>query len=295
MNITMRQLEVFCAIASHGNVTRASEELLLSQSAASMALAEFERWVGQRLFNRRGRKLLLNEQGQVLWPLAREVLTRGDEIEHLFTGPDAGLSGSLRIGASSTIGNYLVPTFLGEFAQKLPEVELSLEVGNTDHVIRSLLEFKADVGYIEGLCRHPKIEVRPWRVDQLIIVASPQHPLARRKRVTCKDLSQQQWILRESGSGTREIFERSLAAKLDHLHIGFELGNTEAVKQAVRHNLGITCLSQLTVADALDRGSLVQLKTPWLDLQRDLYCLLHRDHYSSRLLRAVVDFFEASP
>ncbi len=104
----------------------------------------------------------------------------------------------------------------------------------------------------------------------------------------------QQWILRESGSGTREIFERSLASQLERLDIGFELGNTEAVKQAVRHNLGITCLSQLTVADALDRGSLIQLKTPWLDLQRDLYCLLHRDHYPSRLLQAVVDFFAES-
>ena len=158
MNITMRQLEIFTAIATYGNVTRAASELLLSQSAASMALAELENQLGQKLFSRNGKKLVLNEAGRALMPKAAELLERLAEIGELFNSGSSRFAGSIRVGASSTIGNYLIPQYLGRFVDKHPAVDIILEVGNTDQIINSLLDYKIDIGYIEGICNHKLIE-----------------------------------------------------------------------------------------------------------------------------------------
>lgn len=289
-NITIRQLEVFAAIANKGNVTKASEQLFISQSAASMALAEFERQIGQKLFDRFGRKLVLNEAGRALLPKVIELLTRVDEIPAMFS-PEGRLSfGSLEIGASSTIANYYIPSLLGEFTENFPEIQLRLEVGNTEQIINSLTEFKIDVGYIEGLCNHPQINCSLWREDQLVVFASPEHRLASKRRITLKDLSLERWILREKGSGTRVIFENAVAGKLDDLNIRFELGHTEAIKSAVKSNLGISCLSRLTVAESIRNGSLVELKTPFLNLRRNFYRLVHKEKYITNVLEKFMDF-----
>ncbi len=295
MNITLRQLEIFITIAKHANVSRAAEELFLSQSAASMALAELENQLGQILFNRRSRILILNESGRAMLPQAAELLARATEIEKMFAENEASLSGQIKIGASSTIGNYLLTSYIGAFSQEYPAVELNLEVGNTDQIIRSLLEFNIDVGYIEGLCHHPQIETIPWKQDRLIVFAAPEHPLAQKRRLQLTDLSAARWILREPGSGTREIFEKALQGKVERLKIGFEFGHTEAIKHAVRNNIGISCLSQRAVADLLKLGAVVELKTPFLNLERYFYCLIHRGKYRTNLFSRFIDFVNAAP
>ena len=213
MNITLRQLEIFAAIAEQGNVTRAAEELLLSQSAASMALAEFENQLGEKLFSRSGKKLCLNESGRTLLPRVMELLARTAEIECMFASSGRELAGAVKVGASSTIGNYLITSYLGQFAQENPAVELSLEVGNTEQIIGSLLDFNIDIGYIEGLCQHPKIITRKWIRDKLVVFASPRHPLVAKKQLSIADLAAAKWILRERGSGTRVIFENALVGR----------------------------------------------------------------------------------
>lgn len=289
MNITIRQLEVFAAIAASGNVTKASDALHLSQSAASMALAELERILEQKLFDRSGKRLLLNEQGRALLPKARECIARLGEIEGMFSQSHKNHVGIMRIGASSTIGNYLLPALFGQYADDFPGVELSLTVGNTDQIIDALLTFSIDLGFIEGHCHHPKIKATPWKTDELVVFASPDHPLAKSKP-TLDDLVKSKWILRERGSGTRDVFENAVAGKIDALTIAFELGHTEAIKHAVKHNLGISCLSRLTIAESLANGSLVAIETPFLDLNRYFYRLIHVDKYKSRLLESFISF-----
>ena len=290
MNITIRQIEIFVEIAEYGNVTRAAENMMLSQSAASMALAEFENQIGQKLFNRSGKKLILNESGRMLFPKAVELLSRVDEIAGMFSQKSSVLSGAINVGASSTIGNYLITSYLGRFSEKYSKVEFSLEVGNTDQIISSLLGFNIDIGYIEGLCHHAKVMTIPWRKDKLVVFASPEHPLARKKTLCAQDLESAKWILRERGSGTRDRFENAIAGKIGNLNIGFEFGHTEAIKHAVKNNLGISCLSVLTITELLKNKEVVELTTPFLDLFRNFYCLIHKEKYQTSALKEFIEY-----
>jgi DNA-binding transcriptional LysR family regulator len=162
-----------------------------------------------------------------------------------------------------------------------PHSKISLKVANTEQIIEKLLKFDIDVGMIEGNCYSDEIEVFPWKKDELIIIASTQNPLARKKKITLQDLHQAKWILREPGSGTREKFEEAMTGKINAY---LEFGHTEAVKQAVQADLGISCLSRTAVAELLKNGQLRELKTPFLKLTRDFYILLHKDKHKTALL-----------
>jgi DNA-binding transcriptional LysR family regulator len=292
MNITLRQLEIFCEIARLGHVSQAAQAASISQSAASMALAELERQLGEKLFDRYGKKIVLNDSGRQLLPDAQELLTRAHEIEHRYHPAHDGQHGDLTIGASSTIGNYLMPAIIGRFSQNRPNVQLRLNVGNTEQIIASLLACDIDVGIIEGICRDPGIETSVWRPDELVLFASPLHPLAGAEQITRRELADAQWILREKGSGTRDVFERALAGIIDSLHVRFELGHSEAVKQAVLNNLGISCLSRLTLHENLKNKTLVELKAPFFKLTRNFYLLLRKGKYRTRVLRDFLTFLQ---
>lgn len=290
MNITLRQLEVFCAIARRSNVSRAAEDVCISQSAASMALAELERHLGAKLFDRLGRKLSLNTNGRMLFSRATDLLARAQEVEGLFEAGSTGAGSTLEIGASSTIGNYLMPGVLGDFSAAYPNVHVTLQVGNTEQIIQALLDCEIELGFIEGSCREPNIESRAWRDDELIVVAGPDHPLTCKTSLTRRDLFSADWILRERGSGTREMFERAIAGRVRSLNVRYELGHTEAVKQAVKNHLGVSCLSRLTVQDELAAGSLVELAAPFLSLRRQLYLLLRKGKFETAGMNCFIDF-----
>jgi DNA-binding transcriptional LysR family regulator len=281
MRITLKQLEVFIAVAQEGNVTRAATQLNITQSATSMALADFETQLRRKLFDRVGKRLQLNEAGRLLLPKAIDTVARASEIETLAASSDS-LTGNLRIGASLTIGNYVMPGLIGSFMRKHPGVQLQLKVNNTRQVIQELEQFHVDLGFIEGFCHEPDIEVMPWCGDELVIFAAADHPLARQKVITEADLSAAPWILREPGSGTREIFDNAVLGKISSINLLMELGHTEATIRAVETGIGISCSSRLTLDDALARGSLVVLPTPFLNLRREFFILVHRQKYRTQ-------------
>lgn len=284
--ISPRQLEVFAAIAAAGSVRAAAGQLGLTQPAASMALAELERLLGAPLFDRRQRRLHLNEQGRALLPRAREIVERLRELGGP-GGDDA--AGALALGASNTIGNYLVGDLLGSFIGAHPAVRLRLRVANTAEIIAGLLDFSLDVGCIEGPTGSADIESIAWRADELRVCVRADHALARRKRLSADDLRGQRWILREPGSATRDLFEQSSRAVLGPLDVALELGQSEAIKQAVIAGLGVGCLPAVAIGDALVAGRLVALHTPFLDLRRTLALVVHRKRYRGALLRAFIE------
>ncbi len=287
MRITLKQLEVFIAVAQAGNVTRAAETLSITQSATSMALADFESQLGRKLFDRIGKRLQLNDAGRLLLPKALDAVARVADIEHL-AASDNALIGPLRIGASMTIGNYMMPGLIGSFMQQHPGARLTLEVANTRHVIQALEQFQIDLGFIEGFCHEPDIEVIPWHRDELVVFAAPSHALARKKTVTEDDLAAADWILREPGSGTREVFDNAVLGQIQHINLLLEFGHGEAIKHAVASGIGIGCASRRTLEDAFRTGSVVPLKTPFLNLERELYLLIHRQKYRTCGLEAFV-------
>jgi DNA-binding transcriptional LysR family regulator len=284
-SVSPRQLEVFVAVATSGSVRAASERLFMSQPAASMALAELERQIGSPVFSRERGRLRLNDRGRELLPLARELIERHAEFARMAQGAVTGLAGEIGVGASNTVGNYLVGELLGSYAAAHPGVSLRLGVANTARIAQGVLDHDFDVGCVEGPVTHPALEVRPWREDRLVVCARPDHGLAMKKRLRREDFAGQRWVLRERGSATRALSERALAELPEGTTV-LELDQSEAIKQAVIAGLGIACLPEVAVGDAVQAGRLVVLPTPFLDLRRTLSVLLHRQRYRGAVLEA---------
>ena len=285
MNTTLRQLEVFVAVASHGHVTRAAEAVALTQSAASMALADLERQLSVQLFDRVGRQLLLNEAGRQLLPQAQEILDRVRELEASAQGGQSAFD--LHLGASLTIGNHLLPALMAEVAERHPRGRLLLSLRNTEQVVADLLAFRIDIGFVEGPVQEPRLQRFAWRQDRLQVFAAAGHPLAH-GTATPAELGQAAWVLRERGSGTREVFDRALANATLTPRVALELEQPEAIRQCVRAGLGLGCLSRLELEDAFQAGWLAPVAAPFLNLERDLQVLVHAERHLSPGLLAVL-------
>lgn len=250
-----------------------------------MALAELERQIGSPLFARERGRLRLNDRGRELLPLARELVERHAEFGRRAEGSVAELTGDIGIGASNTVGNYLVGDLIGPFATEHPGVALRLGVANTARIAQGVLDHDFDIGCVEGPVNHPSIESRPWREDRLVVCARPDHPLAGKARLKREHFAGERWVLRERGSATRALSEQALAA-LPEGKVVLELDQSEAIKQAVIAGLGLACLPEVAIVDAVKTERLVVLPTPFLDLKRTLSILLHRQRYRGAVLEA---------
>jgi DNA-binding transcriptional LysR family regulator len=291
MKITLRQIEVFAAIARTENVSRAAAGLAMSQSAASSALVELERQFACPLFDRIGKSLRLNATGRGLLPQAEDLLGRAAEIEGLLAG---GQLGPLAVGATMTIGNYLATLIVADYLQQHPASRIDLKVANTRHILDGVLRCELDIGLIEGEANEPDLVLEPWLADELVVFCAPQDPLAATGSASNEQLAAQPWILRETGSGTRALFDRIVAPRLATLNIRLQLEHTEAIKRAVEAGLGLACLSRLSLREAFRRGSLVELRTPQFDLQRNFHFVRHRQRHVSPACRAFIALCRSS-
>lgn len=282
MKYTLRQLEIFVEVAGCESVSRAAAALALSQSAASMALAEFERQFDRRLFDRAGKVLRLNELGRQLLPKAVELLDRAREIEHLVHNPSG--VGPLRVGATLTIGNHLATPIVAAFLQRHPASQVQLQIHNTAAVAHQVAHYELDLGMIEGECHHAELVTQPWVEDELVVCCAPGHPLAGGVP-DAQALARTPWIVREAGSGTRETLDHAVRHLHPPLNVRLELEHTEAIIQALEFGLGVGCLSRLALAEAFRRGSLVPVSTPYLDLRRQFLFVWHRRKYETAGMR----------
>lgn len=286
MKYTLRQLEIFVAVARHESVSRAADELALSQSATSTALGELERQFDTQLFDRIGKALRLNELGQVLLPHAVQLLEHAAEIETLLASKTD--YGPLQIGATLTIGNYLATLIAAEFLRLHPSAQVKLSVHNSATIVHQLVHYDLDLGLIEGACRHPDLVAEPWVEDELVVFCAPGHPLAHGRPATLDELGAQDWVLREAGSGTRETFDQALRHFGGELKVRLELEHTEAIKRAVESGIGIGCISRLALREAFRRGSLVAVDTPQLDLRRQFQFVTHKRKYVTAGMREFI-------
>ena len=284
LRLSLRQLEVFAATARAGSTRAAADQVARSQSAASAALSDLERTLGVPLFDRVGRRLVLNENGRVLMPLAASLIDRATELEHMFTGAH---DAPLRVAASLTIGEVLLPDVLARWRAAHPASPVQLMIANTRDVIAAVAAFDVDVGFIEGPQTHPNLRVHPWLTDELVIVAAPSHPLAGR-HAGMRQLRDAIWALREPGSGTREAADRWLLEHVGPLQVAFELGSAEAIKRVVAAGAALGCLSREAVARDLAQGVLVELATRLPRATRRLAIVLHRDKHLGRGTEAFV-------
>jgi DNA-binding transcriptional LysR family regulator len=287
MRYTLRQIEVFLAIARTESVSRAAEALAMSQSAASGALADLEQQFDVLLFDRIGKRLRLNGFGRALRPRAEALAEQALALEQSLEGHAEAIK--LRVGATLTIGNYVAVDLVARFMREHEGADVALEVANTAEIARKVQNFEIDVGLVEGELHHPELQVTRWREDELTVFAAPDYPLAKKKALRDADLRSAPWIVREPGSGTRQAFERAMQGVLPELRIVLELQHTEAIKRAVLSKLGLGCVSRMAVEDEFRAGTLVPCRVPHRDFRRWFFFVLHEEKYVSPGIRSFLE------
>jgi DNA-binding transcriptional LysR family regulator len=278
MSITLRQLEIFIAVAETAQVTKASKKLFVTQSAVSMALAELENQLGGSLFDRHGRSLVLNARGRYLLPLGKDIVAQVGNIETIMSERNDKLTGQINIASSSSVGNYILPYLIGAFKKAHPNVLVNMLVYNTKIVEGMVKDGTVDIGFVEGMVTETDLLIRPWFKDELVVLTAPSDPLANHESFNIeRDLAGSRWIMRERGSGTAAIFREKMKDHLDEVKIVMEMGHPESVKRAVESGVGIACLSALTICREVENGWLKSLKIDGLDMKRQLRIISRKD------------------
>lgn len=273
----------------------AAEQLFVTKAAISISLHSLEEQLGQPLFDRIKNRLLLNTQGLKLLPLADEVLQRMQGIQSLFS--DSVLTGSLRIGASVTIGNHLLPELLAGFLNDNLCQRPTPKIENTSCLASDLLNYQLDIALVEGKIYDDALQVIPWITDEMQVIASAKADLTpelmdkKSKNLTFEniDLTNQDWVLRELNSGTREQFNQQLAPVIGNWNVGLELNSNEAVINAVAAGMGLGFMSNLSVADAIKNKRLTLLPRQQV-CTRQLYLVIHKERFVSPLLQCFLDY-----
>lgn len=286
--MTLEQLRIFVAVATRLHVTQAARDLNLTQSAASAAIATLETQYRTLLFHRIGRRIELTEAGRLFLDEARAVLRRTDEAELMLNELAGMRRGKLAVTASQTIANYWLPPVLWRYRQHYPDIAIALSIGNTEQVANAILAGTAELGFVEGEVGHPALRQNEIARDELVLVVPPGHRWIEQMPAGPTDLAAGPWVLREAGSGTRQVFEGDLAAlglTPADLVVALELPSNEAVCSAVEAGAGATVVSHSVVAAALQAGRLQRIP---LDLPPRHYALVrHGERYLSRAAQAL--------
>lgn len=291
---TFRQLEVFEAIARLGSFTRAAEELFLTQPTISMQAKKLAETVGLPLFEQIGKKVFLTDAGRELHKTCREIFKHLSHFEMTAADLKGLKQGTLRLAVVTT-AKYFAPRLLGPFCQKYPGIQVSLKVSNRERVLERLADNQDDL-YILG---QPPEELEaiaePFLENPLVVLAPANHPLAGKKKIPLARLAQEPFLLREPGSGTRKALERLFADHGLAIQVRMELGSNEAIKQAIVGGLGVSVLSQHTLALDAPMGQLAVLNVTGFPIERQWYVVYPAGKQLSIVARTFLDYLKQAP
>lgn len=292
MKTTTRQLQVFDAVAAHGSVTAAAQALGMSQSAASGALADLQVILRRPLFaHAPGRPLQITDEGKRLRPIVRSLLS---EIADLERAAEPGeLAGTLHIGATLMVAETVLPRLCIDFMAMHPQVRVDVMAGPLADLIERITRFEIETALIEEFPQVEGVELVPWRTDELVLVATPDHPLADRKGLALADLAGARWCLREATSAITGRVRYLLHEPVGQLDIAFQSTSNWAVRHAVIAGGGIGCLSRVLVQHDIDHQRLVMLDVPDFSFTRAISLARPRGLWRSRLVQAFDQFLLA--
>lgn len=274
LHLTLRQLQVFEAVARHLSHTLAAKELYLSQPAISMQLKQMEQSVGLPLFEQAGKQIYLTDAGREMLHYSRAISEQLKEMESVFSEMKGLERGHLDISVVST-ANYFMPQLLAKFCQLHPKIQVSLHVANRDAVLQQLAENSTDLAIMGQPPEGVEMLAQSFMKNPLVVIAPPSHHLCKLKRVKLKQLEQESFLLREQGSGTRSAMERFFSEHAVQFHAGMEMGTNEAIKQAVQAGMGLGIISMHSAELELETARLVVLNVEHFPIVRHWY-ITHR-------------------
>jgi DNA-binding transcriptional LysR family regulator len=264
-------LALFHVVAQAGGITHGAAQARISQPAVSKQITELESALGVRLLERLPRGCQLTEAGRILADYAGRWCALEQDAQRAMEEYRGLKRGRLAIGASQTIGGYLLPALLAEFHRRHPDIELQMEIANTQHIQQSLLAGSLDLGFTEGPLAEEQLESTVFLQDELVAIAPTGHPLLKKGRVTVRELCREPFLLREEGSGTRAVVEQALRRKGLKIKPLLSLASPEAIKHAVAARLGVAIVSRLIVALEIQAGSLGIISLQDLTIHRPLH------------------------
>jgi DNA-binding transcriptional LysR family regulator len=290
-----RRLQVFHTVARVMSFTKAAEILHMTQPAVTFQIKQLEDFFNTRLFDRTHNKITLTEAGKSVYKYAEQILElyarMADDIREL-TGT---VSGSLVVGASTTIAEYLLPKLLGGFKQNFPEVSIRLQVGNTENIVAMVENNIVDLGIVEAPVYNKNLEVKACRMDEMLVITAPDHPLAKSKVIKAEQLTTHPFILREEGSGSRSVIDdylrKNAGINFLDMNIIMEMGSPEALKMAVEGGVGIAITSRATISKELQLGTLsaIPLDPP---LMRPFSHVRQRHKFRHKTVGELLEFAE---
>jgi DNA-binding transcriptional LysR family regulator len=294
----LRRLEVFAKVAELGSFSRAAEALYLTQPTVSEHVRALEDELGVQLLDRLGRGATATRAGQLLLGYAQRMLALAREAQQALDQFQGRMSGELVVGGSTIPGEYVLPTLIGQFKAKYPEISVSLLIGDSRQVSEWVEQGRAEVALVGARPTSRVLTARELMPDELVIVVPAGHAWAARKTVSLEELRREPMVVRERGSGSRETAESVLEAAglpISSCRVVGEMGSTQAVKQAVRAGVGIALVSRRAVEDECRAGLVACLKVKDLKVARHFHLITHKDRSRSPLAQAFLDFLESQP
>lgn len=287
MNI--RKLRIFYETAIHLNMTKVAKSLYISQPSVSQAIGEIEDELGVKLFDRIGRKILLTHEGESYLNYTRRILNLYDEASETMKKMSNSELGKINIGASTTIGIYILPDIIRNFAEKNNNIEISLIIKNTENIEKLILENKVDFAFIEGDIHSEEINYKKVWEDEIVFITPKTEEWEKIKILSRDTLMKENFIMREEGSGTREIVQNYLTRNDINYKIYMELGSGEAIKKTVEAGLGIGCISKLCIKDEIFNDKLLVKRFEAGNIKRDLSLIYHKDKFISRNMEVFIE------
>lgn len=285
--MTLRHLKIFVTVCETGSATGAGEKLYLAQPSVSLAISELEGYYGIKLFDRISKRLCITEVGKQFLQYATHIVGLFDEMEREVKDLDG--IGIIKVGASVTIGNHLLPKIVAEFKENHPKMDVRVVVDNSDKIRKYILSNQIDIGLVEGIEHSEYVVEKKFRDDELVMICAKNHKFADVDNVEIADLAKEMFVLREEGSAGREIFDAKMLLLGFKINIAWESVSTQAIVRAVEAGFGVSILPYLLVKDALEKGRISRFLMNGIRFERNFSVIYHKNKY---LTKSLNDFME---
>ncbi|MBF0611710.1 MAG: LysR family transcriptional regulator [Magnetococcales bacterium] len=293
MSFSDTRLRVFYAVAKQLSFTRAAEELYLTQPAVTFQIRQLEEHFNTRLFDRHHNRISLTDAGQVVYSYAERILELYRETEKAINEMTGVTRGIIKVGASTTIGEYMLPLILSGYHDRFPGVQIRLTVHNTRLVIRKLEDATIDVGMVEGPVKNKNITLTPCSEDELVVILPPKHPLTKLAEIPVQSLKDYPFVSREEGSGTRAVISEILTKAgmpYERLNVVLELGSTESVKGSVEGGMGFSIVSRASLRKESELNTLVVRRIKDLPMKRMIQFVHQKQKFRSKAVEEFINY-----
>ncbi len=284
--MTFRHLKIFITVADTLSMTAAAKILYIAQPTVSQAISELEEYYGVKLFDRLSKRLYLTDTGVQLLSYASHLTALMNEMEQVMKNPDK--SGVIKVGASLTIGTYLLAKLVRQFSCQYPLMQVKATTKNTQDIERLILQNAIDFAVVEGIVHTPDIISAPFMDDKLLLVCGKSHPLYNTAVIPPEEMTQLRFIVREQGSGTRELFENMMATHELKWQLAWECNGSDVLKTAAVNGIGVAVISQRLVEKELASGDLSNIPVEGIDLKRKFCVVYHKNKYLTVAMQAFI-------